>query len=332
MDFAVNYSREAEDLVRRGHARIDCFKCPAWPDLVAAVKARYPVYAHFPLQVGSGIGDATADGEPADWASVDGLRAESATRIVNIHLGLNHAVGSNGATETGQSGHGSAGSDAETLVENLIRDVSAVVERLGTDQVAIENDHDFGGRRPPGAIMPQVMRRVVKAAGCGLVLDLAHARLVAGSLGLEARDCVDALPTHRLRELHVSGVQRLEGRWLASVRQGADDITPLARLCGQPLDHLPMTEPDWEPLGWVAGNIYNGAWPQPWAVTLEFGGTGPLFSALTDADSLAEQMPRVRAMARGGQSEDLRQQVWGDAEGEPDRDAAPPGRRLGESI
>jgi uncharacterized protein (UPF0276 family) len=239
-------------------------------------------------------------GEPTDWETVDRLRAETATPLVNVHLALDQAHNSGDWVEPKGTGSGSAGACAEGFVENLIRDVSAVTERFGTAWVAIENDHEFGGRRPRGAIMPKVLQGVVEATDCGLVLDLAHARLAARSLGLEARDYVKALPTHRLRELHVSGVQRLEGRWLARVRQAVDALDPLEHLFGRPVDHLPMTEPDWELFRWAMTQIHSGAWPQPWVVTFEVGGTGPLFSALTDADVLAEQLPRVRSMVGGG--------------------------------
>jgi uncharacterized protein (UPF0276 family) len=300
MDFAVNYSPEAEDLVRRGRVRIDRFKCPAWPDLVAAVHERYPVYVHFPLQVGSGIGDATVGGEPADWVKIDRLMAETSTPLVNLHLALDHARGSTGSVEPERTRPGSAGSCAEALVENLIRDVSAVTENFGMDRVAIENDHDFGGRRPRAAILPGVVRSVVEATGCGLLLDLAHARLAALSLGQEAHDYVKALPTDGLRELHVSGVQPLDGRWLARVHQAAEQGLPIEHLFGRPVDHLPMTGPDWELFACAMAQIHSGAWPRPWVVTFEHGGTGPLFSALTDRDVLEEQMPRVYALFSGG--------------------------------
>jgi hypothetical protein len=97
----------------------------------------------------------------------------------------------------------------------------------------------------------------------------------------------------------VSGVQRLEGRWLSRVRRAVDEGDAAERLFGRPADHLPMTGPDWELLRWAMAQIHSGAWPQPWVVTFEYGGTGPLFSALTDADILAEQMPRVQAMVGG---------------------------------
>jgi len=61
MQFAVN-SPEAADLVQRGRARVDRFKCPTWLDLVVDVQAGYLVCVRFPLQVGSRIGDATVGG------------------------------------------------------------------------------------------------------------------------------------------------------------------------------------------------------------------------------------------------------------------------------
>jgi hypothetical protein len=84
------------------------------------------------------------------------------------------------------------------------------------------------------------------------------------------------------------------------VRQAVDALGPLEHLFGRPVDHLPMTEPDWELFRWAMTQIHSGAWPQPWVVTFEVGGTGPLFSALTDADVLAEQLPRVQSMVGGG--------------------------------
>jgi hypothetical protein len=244
MYFAVNYSPEAEALVRRGRARIDRFKCPPQSDLVTRVQERYPVYVHFPLEVGSGIGDATVGGEPADWAKVDRLLAETATPLVNVQCTLNHTRDPSDRMGSEGTGLSSTRSCREELVANLIRDISAVTERFGTDGVAIENDHDFGGRRPRTAILPHAVRSVLQTTDCGLVLDLAHARLAARSLGLETRQYVRALPTNRLRELHVSGVQRLEGRWLARVRQGIDEGDSVEHLFGRPADHLPMTGPD----------------------------------------------------------------------------------------
>ncbi len=73
MQLAVNYSTAAADLVRRVEIRVDCFKCPAWPDLVETAHALLPVNVHFPLLVGAGGGDALdgETGQPADWEKVE---------------------------------------------------------------------------------------------------------------------------------------------------------------------------------------------------------------------------------------------------------------------
>src|SRR4051794_25363641 len=88
MEFAVHYSREAAALVDAGRIAVDRFKCPAWPELLARVRAAYPVYVHFPLRVGGGTGDAehTETHAPADWRAVETILAETNTPFVNLHL------------------------------------------------------------------------------------------------------------------------------------------------------------------------------------------------------------------------------------------------------
>ena len=88
MRFAVHYSRPAADLVDAGAIAPDFFKCPAWPDLIATVQANYPIYVHFPLRVGSGIGDAidTETHQPAGWKKIETLLTQTDTPFVNLHL------------------------------------------------------------------------------------------------------------------------------------------------------------------------------------------------------------------------------------------------------
>ena len=42
------------------------------------------------------------------------------------------------------------------------------------------------------------------------------------------------------------------------------------------------------------GQIRAGRWSRPWIITFEYGGVGPLWEALTDADALRTQVPRLR--------------------------------------
>ena len=88
MKLAVNYSYPAADLLCDEQIRIDYFKCPAWLDLVATVREIHPIYVHFPLRVGTGIGDAidAETSQPADWGKVETLLVQSDTSFVNVHL------------------------------------------------------------------------------------------------------------------------------------------------------------------------------------------------------------------------------------------------------
>jgi hypothetical protein len=57
-DLAASYSHPAARLLREWQVTFDLFKCPAWPDPVAAAQEIQPAYVHFPLEVGPGAGDA----------------------------------------------------------------------------------------------------------------------------------------------------------------------------------------------------------------------------------------------------------------------------------
>ena len=71
MRFAVNYSRAVADLVDTGKITIDAFKCPAWPDVIAAVQATYPC-----MSISRCVSDRTGDAidtetrQPADWSEI----------------------------------------------------------------------------------------------------------------------------------------------------------------------------------------------------------------------------------------------------------------------
>ena len=68
----------------------------------------------------------------------------------------------------------------------------------------------------------------------------------------------------------------------------------MQRLTGRLIDHLPMTDEDWSLCEWAMAQIRAGRWSRPWIVTFEYGGVGALWEALTDADALRTQVPRLR--------------------------------------
>ena len=294
--FALNYSHQAADLLRTGRIPLDRFKLPAWPDLIALAQAIYPSFVHFPLRVGAGIGDAinSETKRPVDWGWVEALLRQTATPLVNLHL-------SPEPTEVPPGMEWGAVDDAAAAAigERLLRDVTAVVRRLGPEHVIVENDHCLMGDTPPAACLPAVIRRVVEETGCGFLLDLSHARMAAVALGMDVYAYLNGLPLSRTREVHVTGIQRLDGHWLERLRRAEVDEAVIAHYAGRLFDHLPLVDADWEFTVWAMDQLHCGAWGDPWAVTFEYGGVKSLIGGVTDADILAEQTPRLYRLVKG---------------------------------
>ena len=292
MEFSVNYSHAAADLLRRGEIQLDRFKCPAWPDLVATVRDIHPIYVHFPLRVGSGIGDAidTETDRPADWRKVETLLAQTDTSFVNLHLAPKAADYPDIPVDTTQPDH------IEILIERTARDTRAVAARFGTERTIVENNYARTGRLVRLAHSPEVIRRVIEESGCGFLLDVSHARLAAQDLEVGIWEYIRELPVERTREIHVTGIQRLHGHWINVARRAGIDATIIETLAGQLSDHLPMTEEDWEFAAWMMEQIHTGAWGHPWTVAFEVGGVNGLFEAVADKEVLAEQIPRLYSL------------------------------------
>lgn len=293
MNFAIHYSLPAAALVDAGRIDpdFDYFKCPAWPDLIATVRARYPMYVHFPLQVGRGIGNAidTEARQPADWTKIETLLAQRNTPFVNVHLEPTTDDHPDIPTDTTDPAH------IAFLTDCLIRDVRAVVERFGPERVIAENVPNGDGCLRP-AYLPNVIRRVIEECGCGLLFDISHARRAARALGMDAREYIAMLPVERTREIHLTGIQQFDDQWIAVLRGAGLSENIVAQFAGRWQDHLPFTDADWKFTAWSLDQIAHGRWGHPWIIALEYGGVGPLWEAITDTDILAAQVPRLAAM------------------------------------
>lgn len=290
---AVNYSRPLADLVRAERVPLDLYKCPAWPDLVEEASAQRPVYIHFPLGIGHGI-DTAFDSEqntPIDWAArIDPLLERTRTPLVNLHLAVSTQDVPAIPLDSLDPAH------ADLIVGRAIRDVQAVAARFGADRVLVENDHDNGDRHPRPVYLADTIRRVVCETGCGLLLDISHAVRAADRLDMDVREYISALPVESIREIHVTGVHRIDAAWAERLRTAGMNAAKAERLIGRLQDHLPMTETDWGLLDWVLGHVRRGEWGRPWVVAFEYGGVGPVWEALSDPDVLAQQVPRLYRM------------------------------------
>lgn len=274
MKLAINYSPQAEALAAEGAIDFDLFKCPpTWdpvvpqyaPDLLARARAARPIYLHFPLHAANNSLRTT------EWGQIEEALAQTETPFVNVHLQADAKDFPQMAAMT------TAPEDRDRIADALIRDVLLVTSLFGSERVIVENvpyRGPDGGRLAP-CVDPDVIRRIVEETECGLLLDLAHARLTCLALGLDAREYVSRLPVAHLRELHVTGAQPEGGRLR---------------------DSMPMGPEDWDLVEWAMESIRDGRWAMPWVLAFEYGGVGPNLAWRSEAGIIAEQLPRLKGL------------------------------------
>jgi sugar phosphate isomerase/epimerase len=309
MKFAINYSEASDRLLDERRIEIDLYKSPDWPTLIARCRKRKPVYVHFAMQAGKsdfgsapkGSGDVggakaqardatkhpAAENQPVpdptnldpsdfdestdDLDRVDRLARETETPFINVHLSpkirdFPPGVGAN-----------SEASAPGAVTDRMISDVARLAARFGAGRVIAENiplgnpEEGFA----PACAEPAAIRRVLDAAGCGFLLDLSHARLTARVLGVDEREYISRLPVDRIRELHLTGIQPVDGRLR---------------------DHMHLSDEDWSQTQWALDRIRRGDWGKPTIVALEYGGVGEKFAWRSDAGVIAEQVPRLYEM------------------------------------
>jgi uncharacterized protein (UPF0276 family) len=137
--------------------------------------------------------------------------------------------------------------------------------------VLVENMPRWSCHRPAYVVDPAFIASVVEETGCGLLLDLAHARVAAHYQGEPARDYLARLPLDLLVEIHVSGPRPLP----ASKGAGGGRLFDA---------HEPMQEVDYGLLAWVLERT------SPRAVTLEYS---------KDRAQLQAQLCRLRGLLDG---------------------------------
>ena len=178
------------------------------------------MYVHFPTNAGTA--------ETPDVEAIERVARETDTPLLNVHL-----------VARGQDWAGAdvdAPEFAGAVADRLVRDVVAFAERVGPERVIAENliYTGPGSEYLRAAVEPRVIRRVLEETGCGLLLDLSHARIAARYMGVDWKDYLSQLPLERLRELHVTG---------------------LAEVDGVLVDHEPLTEQDWADVEWAMERI-----------------------------------------------------------------------------
>jgi uncharacterized protein (UPF0276 family) len=291
MEFSVNYSEPLVRLLEQGKITIDRFKLPAWEDLIERAAQRMPVYVHFPLNVGSGLGDAwdTERGRLADWDFVERILTRSRTPMINLHLAPQRQHLAD-LTDTFDN--------ADTLAritEAALLDLEAVTRCWGKSMILAENAQpEPGGLRAQAR--PEFIQTVVRESGVMFLLDISHARLSAREMGMDEMEYLLALPLERTAEIHITGIQRLEGELAEQLLKNRPKEFDVTAFIGKEIDHQAMTADDFDFLNQVYRLMAAGRIREPWVAAMEYGGIGPFWELSLNEATLAEQLPRLYQM------------------------------------
>ncbi len=286
MKVSINYSVPAGELVDEGAIPIDIFKCPAWEDLIDGLLDR-PIYVHFPLLLGRNAVINTERNAPADLDFIARLKEKTNTPFVNTHFFPLRAEYPEIPAESTDPEH------AELIVRDAVARVRSLQDRFGVENVTLENISKSTDRVFRLAVLPEIITRVTEETNCGFLLDISHARLSARTLGIDEKAYLSALPVHRLREIHVTGIITIDEAVIAKLEALGIDTGFFHRNLGQEADHVPFTEPDWEMFAWAMGNVHRGEWATPDIVAFEYGGVGDLWEKVADKETIRQQVPRM---------------------------------------
>lgn len=293
MKLAVNYSPILASLVEDGTVTIDAFKCPAWESVVSVAESLLPTYVHLPLVVGQGLGTAWNSDKKAvvAWDEIDGWLNRTISPYVNLHLETTLRDYPQIPRHSERADH------MEFLVECALADIAPVIERYGKERVMVENlfDDRLTYLRP--TYLPEFIRTVIEEAGCGMLLDVSHARLAAERLNMDYAEYFAGLPTHAIRELHLTGIHTITISTLLAMHNSSLDNATIGQFeekyLHQRLDHLPMTPDDWTFWDWALAQVRSGTWGEPWCVGYEVGGVGALWEYVATMAEFEVQIPRL---------------------------------------
>ena len=254
-----NYSKPLMELLHVGAVHVDWIKLSRADTLLAEIAECQGVRPALVHTLG------WAGMEPERFAAID-------------WNGLNQAVAAAGSPHIAIHLQTKEGQWAEEptrgqVVARMSRQIGVARERLQVP-LLVENvpySSQSGTLRPCGE--PDFIRELLQLTGTGLLLDTSHLRCAAFNLGMDEREYALALPLERVREIHVSG-SRIDERGELRDR------------------HMSLQDADYAFLEWVLERS------KPAMVTLEYGGTGPIFErpGMTDAGALVLQLGRLKEM------------------------------------
>ena len=258
MKFAVNYSTPIAILIEQGEVKVDLLKCPEWDGIVQAARKVAPVYIHFEISLG------TRKVQNLNYGLIRRMLETTETPYLNTHLSNDRSRSA--ATEENRM----------VMLKEWREDLGFLREKLPDVKLIAENLpwHEFMPELEI-ACEPSLISEIIEEYDLGLLLDLSHAQISAGMMGMDYRDYIAQLPLNRLAELHITGIREYNG---------------------YPTDHFEMQANDWAVAEWAAAQIESGNWRKPEIVAFEYGGVGNVFCWRTEPEAIRSQVPRLYEM------------------------------------
>ena len=96
----------------------------------------------------------------------------------------------------------------ELLLSRFIRNVERLKSEYSSIPLLLENMPVEPCRIYKHLKSPVLIREVLEKTGCGLLLDLPHARIAAEAFGMETTEYIQQLPLDRVLEIHPAGPGR----------------------------------------------------------------------------------------------------------------------------
>ena len=255
MKLAVNYSSPLIDLIDENEIKVDLIKCPDWKGMIHEAQAYGEITIHFDLDVGLGK-TSQIDFDRLTW-----FKERTKTPHINTHLVTPRYFDITNKEE-------------QQKINSLWRqEINLMVKKFGAANVALEHfPYTAANPHIKYAADSRIFSKVIRDTGCMLLLDLAHARITADTLGIDVKNYILDLPLDRLVEMHITGVQYHNGV-----------LT----------DHFGLDQEDWGLLDWSLEKIRSGQWRKPEILAFEYGGIGEVFAWRTKRNVIASQVPRL---------------------------------------
>jgi len=152
----------------------------------------------------------------------------------------------------------------EWLLSRFIRNVERLKSEYSSIPLLLENMPVEPRRVYKHLKSPVLIREVLEKTGCGLLLDLPHARIAAEAFGMETTEYIQQLPLDRVVEIHTSGPGRQQNGTLID-------------------KHCEMLSEDYELLNWASAQT------PVQLVTLEY---------IKDQDGLYRQLLKLSHLIR----------------------------------